>query len=78
MRTTITIDDALYEEAASLCGDSSPSGVMTRACKIMVEMEAAQRLIKLAGKAPDFDIAPRSQRTGVLQQGVENNEPYNT
>jgi len=76
MRTTVTIDDALYEEAASLCGDASPSAVMAKACKVMVELEAAHRLMTLAGKAPDFVIAPRSQRSAVIQQVAEQNESY--
>ena len=76
MRTTITIDDDLFQEASALCGDASPSGLMTKACKLLVEVEAAHRLMKLSGKAPEFNLPPRSQRAGGHQKVAEKNEPY--
>lgn len=69
MRTTVTIDDDLYEAAAALCKGASPSAVMARACKVLVEVESAKRLRKLGGSAPGFSVPDRASR-GAMQQRV--------
>jgi len=56
MRSTITIEDNLFEEAASICGNQNISTVVTVALKEYVRRAAAQRLIALGGTAPSLSV----------------------
>lgn len=77
MRTTITLDDDLFAEAAACCeSTATPSMVIKKACETLVEIEAAKRLMKLSGTAPDFSVPPRSKRTTDIQQVAEPHGPY--
>lgn len=81
MRSTITIEDALFEDAARICGDQNISTVVTAALKEYVRRAAAQRLAALGGSAPDL-VTPRSVRyqgtdSDVLPVAAEDEAPYN-
>jgi hypothetical protein len=77
MRTTITLNDELFEAAAACCDPSaSPSMIISKACETLVEIEAAKRLIRLSGKAPGFKVPDRSQRESTVQNVAESQEGY--
>lgn len=60
MRTTVTIDDALYEQAIEMADpDMDKANIFREAMKTFVRVQAAKRLAALGGKAPDMDVIPR-------------------
>jgi Arc/MetJ family transcription regulator len=60
MRTTVTIDDALYEQAIEMADpDMDKANIFREAMKTFVRVQAAKRLAVLGGKAPDMDVIPR-------------------
>jgi Arc/MetJ family transcription regulator len=61
MRTTITIDDALYEQALSLAepGMDKPADIVREAIKTYVRVQAGRRLAALGAAAPDMQEIPR-------------------
>lgn len=62
MRTTVTIDDALYEKALEMADpEMDKADLFREAIKTFVRVQAARRLARLGGAAPDMaDIARRS------------------
>ena len=66
MRTTVTIDDALYEEALELAEpEMDKADLFREAIKTFVRVQAAKRLAALGGRAPDMRETPRRP------QGIE-------
>jgi len=62
MRTTVTIDDALYEQALEFAepGMDKPSDLIREAVKTYIQVQAARRLAALGGTAPEMsDISRR-------------------
>ncbi|PAU74805.1 type II toxin-antitoxin system VapB family antitoxin [Halomonas salipaludis] len=61
MRTTITIDDALYEQALSLAepGMDKPADIVREAIQTYVRVQAGRRLAALGATAPDMQDVPR-------------------
>ncbi|MGO1602825.1 MULTISPECIES: type II toxin-antitoxin system VapB family antitoxin [unclassified Halomonas] len=61
MRTTISVDDKLYEEALAYAGDdvSSPADLVREAIKTYVQVQAGKRLAALGGSAPQMPDIPR-------------------
>jgi len=60
MRTTITIDDTLYEQALEMAGpDIAKSEIFREAMKTFVWVQAAKRLAALGAAAPDMTDVPR-------------------
>ncbi|MBB3231927.1 type II toxin-antitoxin system VapB family antitoxin [Halomonas stenophila] len=61
VRTTVTIDEALYKQAMELSdpGVEKPSDLFREALKTYVRVQAARRLVALGGKAPDMQDIPR-------------------
>ncbi|WP_026940831.1 type II toxin-antitoxin system VapB family antitoxin [Hellea balneolensis] len=59
MRTTVTIDDELYESAKELTGIESQSELVRVAFKALVSRESARRLALLGGTQPHLRAAPR-------------------
>jgi Arc/MetJ family transcription regulator len=60
MRTTITIDDELYESAVAAADPGMDKGDLVReAMKVFVRVQAAKRLAALGGKAPTMKEIPR-------------------
>ncbi len=62
MRTTVTIDNKLLEDAKEFSGIEETSEVIRHALKRLVEHEAAMRLARLGGSDPDAWVAPRDRR----------------
>jgi Arc/MetJ family transcription regulator len=56
MRTTITIEDELWERAKEYLGTNESSEVVRRALKSAVAAEATRRLVALGGTMPDLYI----------------------
>jgi Arc/MetJ family transcription regulator len=55
MRTTVTIDDALYEKALELADQHmEKADIFREAMKVFVRVQAAKRLAALGGAAPDM------------------------
>ena len=59
MRTTITIDTALYEEASKLTGIGEKAKLVREALTALIARESGKRLAKLGGSAPDIEDIPR-------------------
>lgn len=61
MRTTVTIDDQLYERALSLADPGITKAELLRQCvEAFVQRQAARRLAALGGVAQDISLMPRS------------------
>ena len=62
MRTTVTIDDALYERALQLADPAMDKADLFReAVKTFVRVQAARRLAALGGTMPEAPDIPRRQ-----------------
>ena len=60
MRTTITIDDALYQQAIELIEPNMDKTELFReAIKTFVRVQSTKRLIALGGSAPHMQDVPR-------------------
>ncbi|AQV97646.1 DUF2191 domain-containing protein [Cupriavidus necator] len=60
MRTTVTIDDALYEQALEMADPGmDKSDLFREAIKTFVRVQAAKRLAALGGAAPAMEDVPR-------------------
>jgi len=67
MRTTVTLDDALYQEALEVADPSMDKADLFReAIKIFVRVQAAKRLSALGASMPDMREIPR--RSGDASQ----------
>lgn len=60
MRTTLTIDDALYERALEVADpDMDKADLFREAVKIFVRVQSAKRLAALGGSQPAMPEIPR-------------------
>lgn len=60
MRTTVSIDDALYEQALEMADqDMDKADIFREAMKTFVRVQAAKRLAALGGMAPEMQDIPR-------------------
>jgi Arc/MetJ family transcription regulator len=59
MRTTIAMNDELVAKAQEYTGIKEKSALVNEALKVLVQREAARRLARLGGSAPDFVAPPR-------------------
>ncbi|NDU90117.1 MAG: type II toxin-antitoxin system VapB family antitoxin [Ferrovum sp.] len=60
MRTTVTIDDALYEKAMEMADPNmDKSDIFREAIKTFVRVQAAKRLAALGGTIPEIQDVPR-------------------
>lgn len=60
MRTTVTIDDDLYEKAIELADPSmDKSEIFREAIRTFVRVQAAKRLAALGGAMPDMQDVKR-------------------
>ena len=60
MRTTITIDDELYQRALDVADpEIDKADLIREAVKVFVRVQAAKRLSALGGKAPRMKTIPR-------------------
>jgi hypothetical protein len=60
MRTTVTIDDALYEKDLEVADPGmDKSDLFREAIKTFVRVQASKRLAALGGTMPDMQDVPR-------------------
>ncbi|WP_223427823.1 type II toxin-antitoxin system VapB family antitoxin [Tateyamaria pelophila] len=59
MRTTVNLDDALFDKASVLTGVSERGVLLKEALKALIERESSKRLALLGGSEPDLEAAPR-------------------
>jgi Arc/MetJ family transcription regulator len=59
MRTTLSLDDALLEEAISYTGLSEKSALVREALTALIERESSRRLARLGGSEPQLRPIPR-------------------
>ena len=60
MRTTLTIDDALFAKAVALAEPGIEKSELIRECvKAFIQRQTARRLAALGGQAPDMELVPR-------------------
>ncbi|EQD40110.1 type II toxin-antitoxin system VapB family antitoxin [Ferrovum myxofaciens] len=68
MRTTVTIDDALYEKALEMADPNmDKSDIFREAIKTFVRVQAAKRLATLGGMIPKIQDVPRRREEPVVQ-----------
>lgn len=64
MRTTVTIDDELYEKALEVADPAmDKADLFCEAIKTFVRVQAAKRLALLGGTAPKTEDLPRPRDT---------------
>ena len=69
MRTTVTIDDELYQRALDVADPGMDKNDLFReAMKVFVRVQAGTRLAALGGKAPLMKHIPRRRPTEVLNR----------
>jgi Arc/MetJ family transcription regulator len=60
MRTTVTIDDALYEQALEMADpDMDKADIFRVALKTFIRLQTAKRLAALGGAAPSMQVPSR-------------------
>ncbi len=59
MRTTLNLDDEIYEKAAKLSGIKEKTQLLHEGLKLLIQRESARRLAKLAGSSPKAATIPR-------------------
>lgn len=66
MRTTVTIDDALYQQALELADpEMDKADLFREAIKTFVRVRAARRLAALGGQTPEMADVPRRREEAV-------------
>lgn len=70
MRTTVTIDDALYEKALEVADPNmDKSDLFREAIKTFVRVQAAKRLAALGGTMPETLDVPRRRGGAWVRMG---------
>jgi len=59
MRTTLNIDDSIYEKASKLTGIQEKTQLLHEGLKTLIERESAKRLAKLGGSSPKTESIRR-------------------
>lgn len=59
MRTTLNIDDQIFEKAAKLTGIKEKTQLLHEGLRSLIEKESAKRLAALGGTAPKVKDIPR-------------------
>ena len=60
MRTTVTIEDSLYQKALEMADPSMEKGdLFKEAIKTFIRIRSAKRLSALGGSMPEMESAPR-------------------
>lgn len=68
MRTTVTIDDALYEKALEVADiNMDKSDIFREAIKTFVRVQGAKRLAALGGTMPEIQDVARRREEPVSQ-----------
>lgn len=61
MRTTLNIDDDLFQRAQDLSGLQEKTALIREGLKALIERESARRLASLGGSDPQLEGIPRRQ-----------------
>ncbi len=61
MRTTVSIDDDVINEARELSGITENAALIREALQALIQRESARQLIQLGGTAPSMEQIPRRQ-----------------
>ncbi|WP_420223302.1 type II toxin-antitoxin system VapB family antitoxin [Pigmentiphaga litoralis] len=68
MRTTVTIDDALYAQALEVADpEMDKADLFREAVELYVRVRAGKRLAALGGKAPDMQDVERRREPSKQQ-----------
>lgn len=68
MRTTVTIDDALYAKALEMADTNmDKSDIFREAIKTFVRVQSAKRLAALGGTMPEIQDVPRRREEPISQ-----------
>jgi Arc/MetJ family transcription regulator len=68
MRTTITIDDALYQKALELADPQMDKADLFReAISTFVRVQAGKRLAALGGRSPKMPDVPRRREVAAIK-----------
>jgi len=59
MRTTLNIDDDIFQRAAKLTGIKEKTSLLHEGLKALIAAESARRLAKLGGASPKLKDVPR-------------------
>lgn len=59
MRTTLNLDDKIYEKAAKLTGIKEKTQLLHEGLRSLIEKESSKRLACLGGIAPKLKDIPR-------------------
>ena len=66
MRTTLTIDDALFSKALSLAEPGMEKSELIKECvKAFIQRQAARRLAAMGGQIPDIELASRRREEPI-------------
>ena len=63
MRTTLNIDDQLFEEAVRLTGIREKTALLRESLKALIQRESARRLSQLGGSEPKLDDIRRRRNS---------------
>jgi Arc/MetJ family transcription regulator len=63
MRTTLTIDDAVFEEASAITGIKEKGKLVREALDALITRESGKRLAALGGTMPDMQDVSRRRST---------------
>jgi len=61
MRTTVTVEDTLFDEACSLVDMKKPSELFSMGLQALIKQEKAKRLVALGGSLPGFKTPMRNR-----------------
>lgn len=61
MRTTVTLDETLLNQAQALCGTQERSALLREALNALIQRESARRLALMGGSQPQLTDIPRRQ-----------------
>jgi hypothetical protein len=68
MRTTITIDDSLYQKALDLADSKlDTAGLIREAITTFIRVQASKRLAALGGRAPQMADVPRRNEELIVE-----------
>jgi Arc/MetJ family transcription regulator len=59
MRTTVDLDEDLFQQAQAVTNARTKTEVIERGLKALIEQDARRRLVALRGKMPDIKAVPR-------------------
>jgi len=66
MRTTVTIDDSLYQKALEMADPGmDKADIFREAIKTFVRVQAGKRLVALGGTMPEIQDVPRRRGESV-------------